>query len=34
MKWLVIGIGVLCVAGFMHHRMRRAHHEHWMDVDA
>ena len=33
MKWLTLGIGVLFVLGLMH-RMRRAHHERWMDVDA
>ena len=33
MKWLALGLGLLFVAGFLH-RMRRAHYERWMDVDA
>jgi hypothetical protein len=34
MKWLVIGLGLLVVAGVFRHRMRMAHQEHWIDPDA
>ena len=33
MKWLAMAVGVLFVFGLMH-RMRRAHFERWLDVDA
>jgi hypothetical protein len=33
MKWLAIGIGFLFVGAVLH-RMRRAHYDRWMDVDA
>lgn len=33
MKWIAIGVGVL-IAAWSFHRMRRAHYERWLDVDA
>jgi len=33
-KWLVIGIGMLMIAGVLRHRMRTARWEQWVDSDA
>ena len=33
-KWIVIGLGLLMVAGLLRHRARMAHLERWIDPDA
>jgi hypothetical protein len=34
MKWLVIGLGLLVVAGLTRHRVKMARLEHWVNTDA
>ena len=34
MKWLLIGLGLLVVAGVFRHRVRTAYWEQWVDSDA
>jgi len=34
MNWLVIGLGLLVVAGVFRHRVRMARWERWVDSDA
>ena len=33
MKWILIGVGALFLAGWLH-SMRRSHYDHWLDEDA